>query len=323
MVYTNQTDAKKGAAIKAFLNFIYGTGTSRRPGAGRHRSTTRPLSKDVLTQAKAQVNKIVVPGDVTISVCSRRGGHSPCPPRTASELSSSPRRPMAVSAPPRPDPPSPAPSEGLSRGGRPPGRVTDHLFRWLALAAGLLVLVILALIVYSTLDNAWPWFQKEGLGVFADNWDPAHGQFGAGAMIYGTFLVGLIALVIAVPVSVGIALFVTEVSPRAGCGGPSCTPSTSSPRSRRSSTGCGRSSCCVEPLADIYADISSATGDIPVLKTLFARPEHDRAELHDRGNHRRDHDHADHHVTHARGVRDDTRCRSRKLRTASARRGGR
>ena len=52
------------------------------------------------------------------------------------------------------------------------------------------MLVILALIVYSTLDHAWPWFEKEGFGVFADNWDPAHGEFGAGAMIYGTFLVG-------------------------------------------------------------------------------------------------------------------------------------
>ena len=76
------------------------------------------------------------------------------------------------------------------------------------------MLVILALILYSTADKAWPWFQAEGLGMFEDNWDPANGQFGAGAMIYGTFLVGLIALVISVPISVGIALFVTEVSPR-------------------------------------------------------------------------------------------------------------
>jgi phosphate transport system permease protein len=178
---------------------------------------------------------------------------------------------MAVSAPPRIDPPAPAPSEGLSRGGRPPGRVTDRLFRWLALAAGLLVLVILALIIYSTLDNAWPWFEKEGFGIFSDNWDPAHGNFGAGAMIYGSFLVGVISLVIAVPVSVGIALFITEVAPR---------------RLRRPvvytvdllaaipSVVYGLWAFLVlrEPLADLYADISSATGDIPVLKTLFADP---------------------------------------------------
>ena len=53
------------------------------------------------------------------------------------------------------------------------------------------MLVILGLIAYTTTKNAWPWFSAEGLGIFADNWDPAKGQFGAGAMIYGTFLVGL------------------------------------------------------------------------------------------------------------------------------------
>ena len=55
---------------------------------------------------------------------------------------------------------------------------------------GLLVLAILGLIAYTTTKNAWPWFREEGFGIFADNWDPAKGQFGAGAMIYGTFLVG-------------------------------------------------------------------------------------------------------------------------------------
>ncbi len=178
---------------------------------------------------------------------------------------------MAVSAPPRTDPPSPAPSEGLSRGSRPPGLITDRLFRWVALAAGLLVLGILGLIIYSTLEHSWPWFEKEGLGIFADNWDPAHGDFGAGAMVYGTFLVGFIALVISVPVSVGIALFVTEVAPR---------------RLRRPVVytvdllaaipsvvyGLWAFLVLSAPLASVYEDVSSATGDIPVLKTLFADP---------------------------------------------------
>src|SRR3954469_13586780 len=121
---------------------------------------------------------------------------------------------MAVTAPPRPsDSPAPA-ARGLGTGERPPGRVSDEIFRVIAVAAGLLVLAILALIAYTTTKNAWPWFQAEGLGIFADNWDPAKGQFGAGAMIYGTFLVGVIALIIAVPISIGIALFVTEIAPR-------------------------------------------------------------------------------------------------------------
>src|SRR6478736_8611171 len=121
---------------------------------------------------------------------------------------------MAAIAPPREnEQPAPAP-KGLGSGPRPPGIFTDHLFRWIALASGLLVLAILALIAYTTTKNAWPWFREEGLGIFADNWDPAKGQFGAGAMIYGTFLVGVIALVISVPVSIGIALFVTQVAPK-------------------------------------------------------------------------------------------------------------
>jgi phosphate transport system permease protein len=134
-----------------------------------------------------------------------------------------------------------------------------------------MVLVILGLIAYTTTKNAWPWFKAEGLGIFADNWDPAKGQFGAGAMIYGTFLVGLIALLMAVPVSVGIALFVTEVAPR---------------RLRKPIVytvdllaaipsvvyGLWALAVLRQPLADIYSSISSATGDIPILKTLFASP---------------------------------------------------
>ena len=178
---------------------------------------------------------------------------------------------MAVEAPPRSqDQPAPAP-KGLGGGARPPGIATDRLFRWIATAAGLLVLVILALIAYTTTKNAWPWFKAEGLGVFADNWNPAKGQFGAGAMIYGTFLVGIIALVISVPVSVGIALFVTEVAPR---------------RTRKPIIyavdllaaipsvvyGLWAFAALRQPLADVYSSISSATSGIPLVKELTADP---------------------------------------------------
>src|SRR5690349_17094542 len=179
---------------------------------------------------------------------------------------------MAVTAPPRPGPP-PSPSPlGLSGAERPPGRVADRLFGWVALASGLLVLVILALIIYSTLDHAWPWFEREGFGIFEDNWDPAHGQFGAGAMIYGTFLVGVIALLLSVPVSVGIALFVNEVAPR---------------RMRRPiiytvdllaaipSVVYGLwalNALTPNPLADIYQSISDATSGIPLISDVTANP---------------------------------------------------
>jgi phosphate transport system permease protein len=178
---------------------------------------------------------------------------------------------MAAIAPPRPNETPASAPRGLGTGPRPPGRITDQIFKWVALAAGLLVLAILALIAYTTTKNAWPWFREEGLGVFADNWNPAKGQYGAGAMIYGTFLVGAIALVISVPISLGIALFVTEVSPR-GLRKPivyavdllAAIPSVV--------YGLWALAVLTQPLADIYGNISSATSGIPLISDLTSDP---------------------------------------------------
>ncbi len=89
----------------------------------------------------------------------------------------------------------------------------DRGFQILALAAGLLVLVILVLIAISTTQQASSWFSTEGVKIFSSNWNPAANQFGALAFMYGTAISALIALVMAVPVSVGIALLLTEVVP--------------------------------------------------------------------------------------------------------------
>jgi len=89
----------------------------------------------------------------------------------------------------------------------------DRSFQVLTLAAGLLVLVILVLIAVSTSQQASSWFSTEGLKIFSRSWNPPANQFGALPFIYGTFIVSVIALVIAVPVSVGIALLLTEVVP--------------------------------------------------------------------------------------------------------------
>lgn len=96
------------------------------------------------------------------------------------------------------------------RGGR-----GDRIFSGVALSAGLLVLVILAYIAYSTTVEAWPAFSEEGIAfVTTDNWVPNQDQFGALAFIYGTLLASLIALIVAVPVSLGIALFTNEAAPK-------------------------------------------------------------------------------------------------------------
>ena len=95
------------------------------------------------------------------------------------------------------------------------GQRGDRIFGGVALLAGLLVLAVLLLIAVSTTREAWPAFEEEGLGfITSDVWNPAAGDFGALAFIYGTVLVSLIALVLAVPVSLGIALFTNEAAPR-------------------------------------------------------------------------------------------------------------
>jgi phosphate transport system permease protein len=178
---------------------------------------------------------------------------------------------MSVMAPPRPSDSPPPAARGLGSGDRPPGRVADRVFRLVALAAGLLVLVILVLIAYTTTKNAWPWFRAEGLGIFSDNWDPAKGQFGAGAMIYGTFLVGIIALVISVPVSVGIALFVNEIAPGMmrkpivyAVDLLAAVPSVV--------YGLWALYVLTNPLANVYDSISSATSGIPIISDLTSDP---------------------------------------------------
>ena len=89
----------------------------------------------------------------------------------------------------------------------------DRGFQILALACGLLVLVILVLIAVTTTQQASSWFKTEGLGIFGTVWNPAANQFGALPFIYGTAITAAIAIIMAVPVSVGIALLLTEVVP--------------------------------------------------------------------------------------------------------------
>ena len=108
------------------------------------------------------------------------------------------------------DPAAPAGSTGPLSRRRPLG---DRAFQILSLASGLLVLVILVLIAVTTSQQASSWFSAEGLKIFTNNWDPSANQFGALSFIYGTAITALIALILAVPVSVGIALLLTEVVP--------------------------------------------------------------------------------------------------------------
>jgi phosphate transport system permease protein len=108
------------------------------------------------------------------------------------------------------EPTSPVGSAGALSARRPLG---DRGFQLIALGAGLLVLVILVLIAVSTSQQASSWFSTEGLKIFSKTWDPSTNQFGALPFIFGTAVTAVIALVLAVPVSLGIALLLTEVVP--------------------------------------------------------------------------------------------------------------
>jgi len=94
------------------------------------------------------------------------------------------------------------------------GPLADRVFGWVAKGAALFTLGMLIAILASLTVSAWPAISKYGLGFLANaTWDPVKEEFGGLVMIYGTLMTSLIALVIAVPVSFGIALFLTELSP--------------------------------------------------------------------------------------------------------------
>ncbi|MEP6966402.1 MAG: phosphate ABC transporter permease PstC, partial [Polaromonas sp.] len=99
---------------------------------------------------------------------------------------------------------------------QPPRRsaLPDRLFGWAALTAALLTLALLFGILLSLVIGAWPAISKYGLGFLTSSvWDPVQNEYGGLVMIYGTLATSFIALLIAVPVSFGIALFLTELSP--------------------------------------------------------------------------------------------------------------
>ena len=97
---------------------------------------------------------------------------------------------------------------------RPRRQILDRIFRLSTLGAGALILVILGLIAYTITHKSLPVIRSEGVSFFTNrHWVPANEVFGALSFIYGTAVTALIAVVISVPVSIGIALFTTQVAP--------------------------------------------------------------------------------------------------------------
>ncbi len=90
----------------------------------------------------------------------------------------------------------------------------DVLFKRATLFFALLVLAMLAAIIGSLLMGAYPAFEAFGPGFLTSTaWDPVGTKYGAANAIYGTVVTSIIALLIAIPVSFGIAVFLTELCP--------------------------------------------------------------------------------------------------------------
>ena len=91
----------------------------------------------------------------------------------------------------------------------------DRRFRWLLTATAVFVLVTLAGAALSMLWGGRSVLASEGLDFFfSADWNPVEDKYGALVPIYGTVVTAIIAMLIAVPVSFGIAFFLTEVAPR-------------------------------------------------------------------------------------------------------------
>src|SRR3569623_998233 len=91
----------------------------------------------------------------------------------------------------------------------------DAIFRRLTYIAAILMVVIFAGLIVSLTIGAWPAFRAFGFGLLStQTWNPVTEHFGALASIYGTLVSSALAMIVAVPVGIGIAIFLTELCPR-------------------------------------------------------------------------------------------------------------
>lgn len=94
-------------------------------------------------------------------------------------------------------------------------RIGDVAIRAITLAAALAAVVLLGAIVWKVIDLARPAMSKYGFGfITGETWDPVRRNFGALPFIYGTAISSLIALLIATPLAIAIALWLSELAPR-------------------------------------------------------------------------------------------------------------
>jgi phosphate transport system permease protein len=110
-------------------------------------------------------------------------------------------------------------SETLTATGETRPRVTprpfgDRVLHALTFGSAMLVLLVLGGVFVSLVEGSLPALKAFGLGFLGtETWNPVTEKFGAAAPIYGTLITSAIALIIAVPVGLGITIFLTELCP--------------------------------------------------------------------------------------------------------------
>lgn len=109
----------------------------------------------------------------------------------------------------------PALASQISLASRPVRKLADQAFRAFLLLLSISLLAIVGLVLFELVQGSQLSIHQFGLKFFFDsNWDPVSGDFGAWPFVYGTIVSSALALLIAVPLSVGMATFTTEMCPR-------------------------------------------------------------------------------------------------------------
>ena len=90
----------------------------------------------------------------------------------------------------------------------------DRIYRWATTGFALLIPSLLLVIAWEVFRAGWPALRTFGPGFFTSSaWDPVNGSFGAAPAVYGTIVSSILALIIATPLAVGVAIFLSEFAP--------------------------------------------------------------------------------------------------------------
>ncbi|MFZ0912476.1 MAG: phosphate ABC transporter permease subunit PstC [Candidatus Korobacteraceae bacterium] len=94
-------------------------------------------------------------------------------------------------------------------------RISDAVFAVIILLSAISVFAIVVLVAWELIDKSRLSLHQFGIGFFyGHDWDPVSGSFGAMPFIYGTLVSSFLALLMAVPLSIGVAVYVTEMCPQ-------------------------------------------------------------------------------------------------------------